>query len=147
MQQQPMNTPPPVQPVDARPSRPPNHLARAIVLAVLLLPLCLLIGGSSAYEAWTLLTGPPIISEIPAWWRAVMELLKAFVALIAFFMPLAALAQSVKVNREFDAGNYGGAATASKAAANLCRQSLIFLVLILIIMAADLLRYFASRKS
>lgn len=75
-----------------------------------------------------------------------MELIKAFVALIAFFMPIAALIQALKVNTEFDAGNYGGAAAASQAAAKYCRQSIIFLVLILIIMATDLLRYSASRK-
>lgn len=134
------------QPPATPPLRPPNHLARAIVLLVLLVPLCLLIGGSSAYEAWSILMGPPFRSEVPAWWRAVLELVRVFVALIAFFMPVAALAQSLKVNKEFDAGNYTGAATASKAAANYCRQSLILLVLILIIMAADLLRYSASRK-
>jgi hypothetical protein len=132
--------------VDARPERPPNHLARAIVLLVLLVPLCLLVGASSFYTAWSALTGPPFRSEVPAWWRAVMELLKTFVALVGFFMPITALAQALKVNREFDAGNYGGAATASKAAATYCRQSIIFLVLILIIMGTDLLRYAASQK-
>lgn len=126
---------------ETRPVRPPDYRVRAIVLLVLLVPLCLLIGGSSLYEAWSLMTGPPFRSEVPAWWSALMQLLRVFVTLIAFFMPVAALGQSVKVNREFDAGNYGGAETASKAAARYCRQSVIFLVLILIMMAADLLRY------
>jgi hypothetical protein len=133
-------------PGDQRPERPPNHLTRAIILLLLLVPLCLLVGGSSFYAAWSILTGPPVRSEIPAWWRAVMELLKVVVALIAFFMPLAALVQALKVNSEFAAGNYAGAATASKRAAAYCRQSLILLVLILILMAVELLRYAASRK-
>jgi hypothetical protein len=132
--------------LDTRPERPPNYQGRAIVLLVVLAPLCLLLGGSSCYEAWSILTGPPFRSEVPAWWRAVMELLKAFVALIAFFMPVAALLRALKVNKEYDAGNYGEATEASKQAAKYCRQSVIFLVLILIIMGADLLRYAASRK-
>lgn len=143
--QQSVNTPS-GQPADMHLERPPNHLVRSIIL-LLLVPLCLLVGGSSSYEAWSILTGPPFRSEVPAWWRAVMELIKAFVALIAFFMPIAALIQALKVNTEFDAGNYGGATAASQAAAKYCRQSLIFLVLIIIIMAADLLRYAASRRN
>jgi hypothetical protein len=134
------------QPMETRPERPPNHLVRAIILLLLLLPLCLLVGGSSLYAAWTILTGPPVISETPAWMRALMELLRVVVALIGFFMPLAALAQAVKVNSEFDAGNYGGAEKASKAAAAYSRQSLIIFALIILIMAVDLLRYFASQK-
>jgi hypothetical protein len=142
MQQQPLST----APGHLSETRPPNHRARAIVLLLLLVPLSLLIGGSSAYEAWSALTGPPFRSEVPSWLRALMDALKAFVALIAFFMPLAALAQSLKVDKEFDAGNYNGAATASKAAANYCKQSLIFLVLIITIMVTDLMRYAASRR-
>ena len=126
--------------------RPPNHLVRAIVLLLVLSPLCLLIGGSSLYAAWNILTGSPVISEIPAWMRALMQLLRVFVALIAFFMPIVALARAVRVNPEFDAGNYAGSEKASKLAASHCRQSLIFLVLLLLIMALDLLRYFTSLK-
>jgi hypothetical protein len=134
------------QVIDARPERPPNHLMRAIILLLLLVPLCLLMGASSFYTAWSILTGPPFRSESPIWMRALMELLKAVVAVMGFFMPIAALVQALKVNSEYDAGNYGGAEAASKSAAGYSRQSLIFLVLILIIMAADLLRYYASLK-
>ena len=134
----------PVPPVDSRPERPPNYLVRAIILMLLLMPLCFLVGGSSLYATWHILTGPPVISESPAWWRALMEFLKALVGIMGFFMPVAALVQALKVNSEYTAGNYGGALAASKSAAGYCRQSIIFLVLILFIMATDLLRYFAA---
>jgi hypothetical protein len=143
--QPPVNTPS-GHALETRPERPSNHLARAIILLLLLMPLCLLIGGSSFVAAWSILTGPPVRSESPAWLRALMESFKVVVALIGFFMPVAALVQAVKVNSEFDAGNYVGAAAASKSAAAYCRQSLILLVLIVLIMATDLLRYFALRK-
>jgi hypothetical protein len=51
----------------ANPERPPNHLVRAIILLLLLVPICLLIGGSSFFTAWSILTGPPVRSEVPAW--------------------------------------------------------------------------------
>lgn len=143
--QQPVGTPF-GQPLETRPERPPTHLVRAIILLVLLVPLCLLIGGSSSYAAWTILTGPPVRSESPAWLRAVMELLRVLVALIGLFMPMAAVGQALKVNSEYNGGNYGGAAKASKSAAAYCRQSLILFVVVLLMMSADLLRYFASRK-
>ena len=142
--QQPVDAPL-AQPVDSRPERPPNSLVRAIVLMLLLMPLCLLIGGSSLYETWRILTGPPVISESPAWWRALMEFLKALVGIMGFFMPVAAFVKAIKVNSEYTAGNYGGALAASKSAAGYCKQSIIFLVLILIIMATDVLQYLASR--
>jgi hypothetical protein len=135
------------QPVGERPERPPNYLVRAIILLVVLLPLCLLLGGSSLFAAWSILTGPTVISEIPVWMRALMQLLRVVVASISFFMPIMALVQALKVNREFDAGNYGGAAAASRLAGKYCRQSLIFVVLIILIMAVDLLNYFTSRKN
>jgi hypothetical protein len=134
------------QAMEARPERPPNYIVRAIIFLLILSPLCLLFGGSSLFTAWTILTGPPVRSEIPVSMRALMELIRFVVALIGFFVPIIAMIQALKVYTEFDAGNYGGAAKASKAAANYCRQSLILLVLILIIMTFDLLRYFASLK-
>jgi hypothetical protein len=143
--QHPVNTPS-GHTLEARPERPSNHLVRAIILLLLLMPLCLLVGGSSFVAAWTILMGPPVRSESPAWLRALMESFKVVMALIGFFMPVAALVQAFKVNSEFDAGNYVGAATASKSAAAYCRQSLILLVLIILLMATDLLRYFALRK-
>ena len=133
-----------VPPVDSRPERPPNYMVRAIILMLLVMPLCFLVGGSSLYATWHILTGPPVISESPVWWRALMEFLKALVGIMGFFMPVAALVQAIKVNSKYTAGNYGGALAASKSAAGYCKQSIIFLVLIVIIMATDLLRYFAA---
>jgi hypothetical protein len=134
----------PGQPVDTRPERPPNYLVRAIVLALFLIPLGLLIGLSSLYGTWRILTGPPAMSETPAMWRAFMEFLRAVVGLMGFFMALAAIAKAVKVNSEYTAGNYAGAEAASKAAAHYCRQNIIFLVIIIVMMALDVLRYSAS---
>lgn len=136
----------PGQPVDTRPERPPNYLVRAIILALLLMPLGLLLGLSSLYGTWHILTGPPVISESPAWWRALMEFLRAVVGLMGFFMPIAALVKAIKVNSEYDAGNYAGAEAASKSATHYCRQNIIFLVIILMLMAIDLLRYSASSR-
>jgi hypothetical protein len=134
------------QPVNARPERPPNYLLRAIILTLILIPLCLLLGIGSLYDGWMFLTGPPIRSEIPSWLRAVMEFLKAFVGIVGFFMPLVALVKALKVNSEYAAGNYVGADAASKGAQAYCRQSLIFLVLVIIIMATDVLRYLSAVK-
>jgi hypothetical protein len=136
----------PGQPVDTRPERPPNYLVGAIILALLLMPLGLLIGLSSLYGTWHILTGPPVISESPAWWRALMEFLRAVVGLMGFLMAIAGLVKAIKVNSEYNAGNYGGAEAASKSAAHYCRQNIIFLVVILVIMATDLLRYFAASR-
>ena len=136
----------PGQPVDTRPERPPNYLVGAIILALLLMPLGLLIGLSSLYGTWYILTGPPVISESPAWWRALMEFLRAVVGLMGFLMAIAGLVKAIKVNAEYNAGNYGGAEAASKSAAHYCRQNIIFLVVILVIMATDLLRYFAASR-
>jgi hypothetical protein len=136
----------PGQPVDTRPERPPNYLVRAIILALLLMPLGLLIGLSSLYGTWHILTGPPVISEIPVSMRALMEFLRAVVGLMGFFMPIAAIVKAIKVNSEYAAGNYAGAEAASKSAAHYCRQNIIFLVIIIIIMATDLLQYSASRR-
>lgn len=137
---EPMDTPP-GQPIDTRPERPPNHIVRAIILAVLLMPLGLLLGLSSLYGTWHILTGPPVISETPAWMRALMEFLRAVVGLMAFFMPIVAIAKAIKVNSEYAAGNYAGAEAASKSAAHYCRQNIIYLVIIILIMGVDVLRY------
>ncbi|MBV9958370.1 MAG: CD225/dispanin family protein [Acidobacteria bacterium] len=135
------------QPGMARePERPPNYLVRAIILLVLLAPLCLLLGLSSAYAALVALTGPPVMSETPAWMRALMDLLRAVVGLIGFFMPIAALVQALKVNGEYNAGNYAGAEKASKTAGAYCRQSIIILVIVIFIMGVDLLRYLVPMK-
>lgn len=133
--------------IETRPDRPPNYIVRAIVLLLIMAPLCVLLGSSSLYATWSVLTGPTVRSEIPVWMRALMQLMRAVVALIGFFTPFVALAQALRVNREYDAGNYGGAETASKSAARQCRQSLILLVLIIVIMALDFLRYFSSLKN
>ncbi|MGB7922290.1 MAG: CD225/dispanin family protein [Pyrinomonadaceae bacterium] len=134
----------PGPPLDTRPDRPPNHLVRAIIVALFLLPLGLLIGLSSLYGTWHILTGPPVRSESPAMWRAFMEFLRAVVGLMGAFMSIAAIAKAANVNSEYAAGNYIGAEAASKAAANYTRQNIIILVLILIIMAIDVLRYSTS---
>lgn len=136
----------PGPPVDTRPERPPNHLVRAIILALLLMPLGLLLGLSSLYGTFHILTGPPIISEAPAWWRALMEFLRAVVGLMGFIMALAGLVKAFKVNSEYAAGNYVGAEAASKSAAHYCRQNIIFLVIIILIMALDVLRYSTSSR-
>ena len=135
------------QPVDARPERPPNYLTRSIIVLVLLVPLCLLIGGSSVYTTWSVLTGPPVRSESPVWYMVFFELIRVVAALIGIFLPITALVQAVKVNTEYDAGNYGGAAAASKAAARHSRESIMILVIMLLLMGADLLRYSASRSN
>jgi hypothetical protein len=134
------------QPMAREPERPPNYVVRAIILLLLLAPLCLLLGLSSAYAAWSALTGPPVISEIPAWMRALMDLLRVIVGLTGFFLPLAALVQALKVNGEYDAVNYGGADRASKSAASYCRQSLVILVIVILLMGLDLVRYFVPLK-
>ncbi|HKC65000.1 MAG TPA: CD225/dispanin family protein [Pyrinomonadaceae bacterium] len=139
--QQPAGTPP-VQPV----LRPPDYLARSIILLVILGPLCLFVGGSWLYTGLSLLTGPTGRSEVPAGMRALMEFLKAFVAVAGLIMPIIAVVKAAKVNSEFNAGNYAGADAASKSAATYSKQSILFLVLILIIMATELLRYFGSSR-
>src|SRR3982751_90493 len=96
------------QPVDARPERPPNYLVRAIILMLLLMPLCLLLGSSSLYGTWRILTGPAVRSEVPYGFRALMEFLKAIVGIMGFFMPVAALVKAIKVNADYDAGDYAG---------------------------------------
>ena len=136
---------PSVQPV-LRPERPHDYLARSIVLLVILGPLCLFVGGSWLYTGLTLLTGPTGRSEVPAGMRALMEFLKAFVAVVGLIMPIMAVVKAAKVNSEFDTGNYAGADADSKAAAKYSKQSILFLVLIIIIMATELLRYFGSRR-
>ena len=128
----------------APPERPSNSLVFAIVMLVILLPLCLLLGTSSLYTAWKLLEGPQYRSETPVWMGAFFQLLRAIVALLGVFVPIKGMIQALKVNSEYDAGNYAGAEAASKSAASQCRQSVIFLVLIFLIMAVDLLTFFAT---
>lgn len=70
-----------------------------------------------------------------------MQLLRVVVALIGFFIPIIAVINALKVNREFDAGNYVGAEKASRMAKSYSRQSIIFLVLMLLIMVLDLVIY------
>jgi hypothetical protein len=142
--QQPVGMPP-VQPV-LGPERPPDYLARSIILLVILGPLCLFVGGSWLYTGLSLLTGPTGRSEVPAGMRAVMEFLKTFVAAVGLIMPIMAVVKAAKVNSEFDAGNYAGADADSKAAAKYSKQSILLLLLIFIIMATELLRYFGSRR-
>ena len=62
-------------------------------------------------------------------------------ALTGIFLPITAVVQAAKVNSEYDAGNYAGAEAASKAAAKHTRESMIILVIIIVLMAADLLNY------
>jgi Interferon-induced transmembrane protein len=129
---------------ETRPERPPNYLVRTIILILLLTPLCLLLGLSSLSTMWTILTGPPVRSEVPAWMRALMEFLRVVAAATGLFTPVVALIQSLKVNSSFDAGDYIGAANASKSAQSYSRQSFIILIVIIVIMVADMLRYYAS---
>jgi hypothetical protein len=134
------------QPVDTRPERPPNYLVWAIILMLILMPLCLLLGSSSLYGTWRILTGPAVRSEIPYGFRAFMEALKALVGIMGFFMPIVGLYKALKVNSEYNAGNYGGAIAASKAAQGYCRQSVIYLVVVVVIMATDVFRYLSAVK-
>ncbi len=131
--------------IDAGAARPPNYLVRAITLTLILVPLALLVGLSSLAAFFSYVSGPPFRSEIPSWFRALMELLRVFVAAMGLFMPVLALVKALKVNSRFDAGDYGGAATASREAAGYCRQSIIFVIIIILIMAVDLLRFFGSQ--
>ena len=75
-----------------------------------------------------------------------MEFLRAVVGLMGFFMALVGLVKAIKVNPEYASGNYAGAEAASKAAAHYSRQNIIFLVIIILLMALDVLRYSTSLR-
>ena len=126
--------------------RPPNYLVRAIIMSLLLVPLGLLIAASKLFETVTVLFGPPYRSEIPSWMTALMSLLAGVAALMGIFMPLAALIKSFQVNSKFGAGDYAGADTASKRSLYYSRQSIIFLVVLVIIMFTDVFRYVTATR-
>lgn len=131
-------------PGDTRPARPPNYIARAIVLSLLLVPLGLLIAASKFVETLSILYGPPYRSEIPAWMSALMSILAGAAGLMGIFMPLAALIKSLQVNSKFASGDYAGAESASKRSLYYSRQSIIFMVALSLIIFTDLFRYFTS---
>ena len=124
--------------------QPPTYLTRAIVLAVLLVPLGLLFGLSSLYTAYLAFFGPPAISEIPGGFRALMQIVRAFVGLFGVFVSLAAVVQASKVSRLAASGDFNGATTASKNAAGLTKQGLLNLVAILLLMGIDMLDYLSA---
>jgi hypothetical protein len=128
----------------ATPARPPNYLARAIVLTLLLVPLGLLIAGSKLVETLNILFGPPFRSEIPAWMSALMATLAGVAALLGIFTPVAALIKSLQVNGRFNAGDYTGAESASRRAASYSKQSIIFLFVLAILIFTDIFRYLAK---
>lgn len=122
-------------------SQPPNYLGRAIVLALLVVPLGLLIFASKLLETLSLLTGPAYRSEIPSWVGALMAGLAALVGLMGICMPIAALVKSLQVNSRFARGNYPGAESSSKRALYYSRQSIIFLIALAVIIFTDLFRF------
>lgn len=126
---------------DASVSRPPNYLVRALILALLLVPLGLLIAVSKFLETLNILYGPPYRSEIPAWMSALMTILAGAAAVMGIFMPIAALVKSLQVNSRFAAGDYAGAESVSKRSLYYSRQSIIFLVVLFVIMFTDIFRY------
>lgn len=127
-----------------RPERPPNYIVRSVVLAVLLVPLALLLGASKLVEVVRILFGPPVISEVPAWWDALMEMIKVLVALMGVVMPIIALFKSARVNILYNRGDYLGAESASKKAAYYGRQNIIILIVLIIVIATDVFTYLAS---
>lgn len=134
----------PGAPDDAKMSRPPNYLTRALLLSLLLVPLGLLIAASKLAETLNILLGPPYRSEIPAWMSALMTILAGVAALMGIFMPIAALVKSMQVNSRFGAGDYLGAESASKRSLYYSRQSIIFLIALSLIIFTDIFRYFSG---
>lgn len=126
-----------------RSERPPNHLVRAIILFLLVVPIALILAASKVVDTWSILAAPSFRSEIPRGWVALMEILRGLVAVMAVFTPIAALVKSLQVNRRFEAGDFSGAERASKSSAYYSKQSIIFLILIILIIATDLLRFLA----
>jgi hypothetical protein len=129
------------RPDEVRVTRPPNHLVRAVVLSLLLVPLGLLIAASKSVETLTLLYGPPFRSETPLWMSALMAIMAGVAALMGIFMPVAALAKSLQVNDKFNAGDFAGAQAASRRSAHYSRQSIIFLIALSLIIFTDIFRY------
>ncbi len=142
----PMNSPPLNQPYEANATRPPNYLPRSIVVAVLLLPLALLFGLSSLIGFIAILTGPPVISEIPWGMRALMQALRVLAACGGIIAPLGAILNGLKVNSRFDAGDIAGAAAASKTARSHSLTSIILLILLALMMGLDVLEYMTSTR-
>lgn len=131
-------------PQDSRPARPPGYMVRAVILALILVPLGLLIAASKFMEALSALYGPPYRSEIPAWMSALMAILAGAAGLMGILMPLAALFKSFQVGSRYSAGDYLGAESASKRSLYYSRQSIIFLIALSIIIFTDIFRYFAG---
>jgi hypothetical protein len=125
-------------------SRPPNYLARAVILTLLLVPLGLLIGASKFVEALNILFGPAYRSEVPGWMTALMAMLAGIAGFMGIIMPIVALAKSLQVNGRFDGGDRLGAESASKRAAYYSKQSIIFLIALLLILFADVFRYLTA---
>jgi hypothetical protein len=128
----------------ASPTRPPNHLAGAFVLSLLLVPIGLLIAASKLVETINILFGPPYRSETPAWMNALMSIMAGVVALMGIYMAVAALIKSLQVNSRFLAGDYSGAKSASERSASYSKQSIIFLIALSFILFTDIFRYLAS---
>lgn len=137
----PMSSPASNQPYEASAPRPPNYLPRSIVVAVFLLPLALLFGLSSLAGFLAILTGPPVISEIPWGMRALMQALRVLAACGGIIAPLGAIINGFKVNSRFAAGDITGAAAAAKTARSHSLTSSIMLVLLALMMGLDVLEY------
>jgi hypothetical protein len=133
-------------PGEAKITRPPNYLVRAIILSLLLVPMGLLIAASKFVETLSILYGPPYRSEIPAWMSALMAVLAGLAGFMGIFMPLAALFKSLQVNSRFNAGDYLGAENASKRSAYYSKQSIIFLIALSFIIFADIFRYLSATR-
>jgi hypothetical protein len=125
-------------------AQPPTYFTRAIVLAVVLVPLGLLFGLSSLYTAYLAFFGPPVMSEVPGAFRGFMQLVRALVGLFGVFVSLAAVVQASKVSRLAASGDFNGATTASKNASGLTKQALLNLAAILLLMGLDMLDYLSA---
>lgn len=142
----PMNSHSSNQPYEARAARPPNYLLRSIIVAVFLLPLALLFGLSSFVGFLAVLTGPPVISEIPWGMRALMQALRFLAACGGIIAPVGAIINGLKVNSRWAAGDTAGAAAAAKAARSHSLTSIIMLVLLALMMGLDVLEYMNSAR-
>ncbi|MBD0370874.1 MAG: CD225/dispanin family protein [Pyrinomonadaceae bacterium] len=127
----------------ALPARPPSYLARSLILALLVIPLGLLIAASKLVETINILYHPHI-SETPVWMGALMAIMAGVAGLLGLFAPIASLTKSLQVTSRFNAGNYAGAESASKRAANYSKQSIIFLIALSLIILTDLFSFLAS---
>ena len=142
----PASSPASDQPYEASAPRPPNYLLRSIIVAIFLLPLALLFGLSSLVGFLAILTGPPVISEIPWGMRALMQALRALAACGGIIAPLGAIINGLKVNSRFAAGDRAGAAAAAKTARSHSLTSIILLVLLTLMMGVDVLEYMTSTR-